>query len=203
MVFGFTVISHFSPETAQFAGLVLTDIEVDGHYTKADEPDPEVGREHGDQRHDGIGKQREYINEKVLNQAGKAADTGIDTGLQFTAFIFGRGVKGQSVGEDLFYNGLGEISCDQDTKPFAVIFLTELHHGVDHFFPQQDTADHRQQGEAFAQRFLGHHEVGDGVYRKAQDIGVHLGSKRADNSQRERQHYQPVIRPYKGPEFFI
>ncbi len=177
VVFGFPEISHLPPEAAQLAGLILADIEVNGYNAKADHTDPEISRKHGDQRHNGVGKQGKYINEKVLNQSGEAADAGIDTGLELTALVFNGTVKGQTIGEDLFHDRLGKVAGNEDPEPFTIIFLTELHHGVHHFLYQQDAADHRKQGKSFAQRLFGDHQVRDGIYRKTKDVSIHLCCK--------------------------
>src|SRR5690606_7993390 len=70
IAFGLPLCPERSTKTAQFLGLKVADIKIDRDNAQADQADPYIGVEHGDQGQKGIGEQGKDIDKKVSYQSG-------------------------------------------------------------------------------------------------------------------------------------
>ena len=99
-----TEIFMLSSPPFQFACLQICDIEIDRDNHKCDGAYIDILFEHQHQRKNSTAKQRQDIDEEVLDYTSQALHSPINTCLQFARFIARLCEKGKTVCKDSFYH---------------------------------------------------------------------------------------------------
>ena len=89
------------------------------------QPHVHVGHEHDHQGHNGVGKQRQDVDEEVLHQLHQALHAAVDAGLELAGLVAAVGVKAELVAQNLVHGRLVQGARDVDADFLAVELLPE------------------------------------------------------------------------------
>ena len=151
VVFAFAQLLQAAAHPLQAVGLPEAQPEIHRQNGQRHHPHPFVGHEHHHQRHQGVGKQRQDVDEEVLHQLHQALHAPVDAGLELAGLVALIGEKAQFVTQNLADGRLREHAGNVDTDFLAVVFLPEGDESVDDFLAQQNAAHPGQHGPAGAQ----------------------------------------------------